>query len=473
MDIDAPAASTMNGIVSGDADATPVQNKSDSDSKTKGGRRMYKRKFDSMATYLFKINAKLDANQPDGPKIGFTRFAINALDDLTFAFAEVLCQQVVLLSEKADTPTISVLMVREAVNELIDDEEMRDDIFQTAISFHVGKHAKVIKAATELAASRAQSKMSNAGDPKAKDASKTPISKSKKAGLLLPVTRFQHMLRQYGNKRTRIQALAVTALVAVIEACVSDLINAARKFTLDDKRIRITSTHINQAILGATLKNGESDGVLRSIFVNLIGDRLGRIQMSTSRTLSRFAEVAPKTKSRKPKKANGEDGGAAAENGEDDEEVENDETNTNGYDDENDGGEFTEADLKEVEEEDDDDDEDENDEEENDEEEGYDEEDDAPPAKQAAKKHAVEKKQSAIPALNGKGKGSKTTPAPPALKAPPAKKGRPASKSADAEVTNKKKRARDEKEEEVEKPLTKTAPAAKKAAPVSQIADVE
>jgi histone H3/H4 len=273
-----------------------------------------KRNYKGLSTYLCAINAHLSKEQETPIKIGFTHGALDTLNDLVYAFAEVLCKKTIALSNYAKTPTISVHIVRKAVDILIDDVEMREDVFSSAISFHIAKYAQA-----ELDEKKRLEELVEKNLSAAVKEEKTSITKSKKAGLRMPVTRFLNFLRSYGTKSTRVQTLAVVAIVAVLEAAIEDLINAARIFTVNSKRSRITSAHIDHV-----LRNRE-DPVLGSIFIKLLGSAIGNVYVSNAETLSRFKEVEPEWRTRKssPKGENAEDGGAAAAaaDGEEDEEA--------------------------------------------------------------------------------------------------------------------------------------------------------
>ena len=78
---------------------------------------------------------------------------------------------------------------------------------------------------------------------------RTPMSKSARAGLTMPVGRLKRYMRR-GRYAPRIGAGAPVYLAAVIEYCVAEVLELAGNAAKDNKRKTISPRHIMLAIKG-------------------------------------------------------------------------------------------------------------------------------------------------------------------------------------------------------------------------------
>ena len=98
-----------------------------------------------------------------------------------------------------------------------------------------------------------------AGDP--------PLSRSKRAGLLFPVTRVETLMMEL-TTINRKSATSAVYLTAVLEYVTAEILELAGNAARDNKKIRITPRHIKLAILNDTELSALLTGVVMSGGVN-------------------------------------------------------------------------------------------------------------------------------------------------------------------------------------------------------------
>ncbi|OQV15625.1 putative Histone H2A [Hypsibius exemplaris] len=96
-----------------------------------------------------------------------------------------------------------------------------------------------------------------------KTAQKKRTSKSAKAGLVMPVSRFIRALKK-GNYSKRLSAASGVYAAAVIEYLVAEVLELAGKASTDNKKRRISPRHIQLAIRNDEELNRFCEGVVIS-----------------------------------------------------------------------------------------------------------------------------------------------------------------------------------------------------------------
>ncbi len=235
-------------------------------------RKRTKRKVYTFKPHIYKVLKQVH------PDMGFTADAKEQMNHFVEHFADKIADEAVFLAKKEHKATISSREIQTAVRLVLPGELARHAV------------SEGVKAVTKY----------TSGHPSKKG---KKVSKSAKAGLQFPVTRFKTILQKHAPKGARIGEGAPVYLAAVMEYLTAEMMELGGNVARYHKKTNINPRHLQLAVgddeeLNEMLGKHHiiGGGVMPNIHAVLLPDKKKKKKQQSAR------RKKAKKRSRKPKK---------------------------------------------------------------------------------------------------------------------------------------------------------------------------